>query len=400
MTAPKLDRRQVLKLEAAAMAALAGGMTHAGAGGKSRHRARQQRIEMGQGAVPVLRHRLQRDGGDQGQSRGRDPWRHQVGGQSRAQLREGLFPFQDHVRPRPPDQADAAQDQRQIRQERRVHAGVVGRSLRHHGGEIQGGAEKARARAASACSAPGNGRSGKAMPPEADEGRLPHQQHRSQCAPLHGLRGGRLHAHLRHRRADGLLRRHRGRRRLRAVGLEHGRDASDPVDPGDRSQAVGAACPRRRALDLRAPLVRPRRHRHGVQAADRPLSSSTPSPTTSSRPAGSTRISSPRIPCSSAARPTSATACARNIRCRRRRPARAKANDCHRHELRRVRRSSSPTTRWRKRPRCRACRSTGSRRWPSCTPTRRSRSPASGPWDSTSTPAASGATTSSTTSIC
>ena len=27
MTAPKLDRRQVLKLEAAAMAALAGGMT-------------------------------------------------------------------------------------------------------------------------------------------------------------------------------------------------------------------------------------------------------------------------------------------------------------------------------------------------------------------------------------
>ena len=30
--------------------------------------------------------------------------------------------------------------ERQIRQERRVHAGVVGRSLRRHGGEIQGGA--------------------------------------------------------------------------------------------------------------------------------------------------------------------------------------------------------------------------------------------------------------------
>ncbi len=34
-----------------------------------------------------------------------------------------------------------------------------------------------------------------------------------------------LHAHLRRRRADGLLRRHRSRRRLRAVGLQHGRDA-------------------------------------------------------------------------------------------------------------------------------------------------------------------------------
>jgi nitrate reductase NapA len=38
------------------------------------------------------------------------------------------------------------------------------------------------------------------------EGRLPLQQYRSQCAPLHGVRCGRLHAHIRHRRADGLLR--------------------------------------------------------------------------------------------------------------------------------------------------------------------------------------------------
>ena len=148
---------------------------------------------------------------------------------------------------------------------------------------------------------------------------------------------GRLHAHLRHRRADGLLRRHRGRRRVRAVGLEHGRDAPDPVDAGDRSPALRAACAGRRALDLRAPLVRSRRHRHGVQAADRPLSSSTPSPTTSSRPAASTRTSSPSIRCSSAARPTSATACARSIRCSRRRPARAKANDATDMTLRRVR---------------------------------------------------------------
>ena len=35
--------------------------------------------------------------------------------------------------------------------------------------------------------------------------RLPFQQSRSQCPPLHGVGRGRLHAHLRHGRADGLL---------------------------------------------------------------------------------------------------------------------------------------------------------------------------------------------------
>ena len=77
----------------------------------------------------------------------------------------------------------------------------------------------------------------------------------------------------------------------------------------------------------------------------------------------------------------------------------AKANDSDRHELRRIREVRRPTTRWRRRRRCRACRSTASRRWPSSMPIRRSRSSASGPWASTSTPAASGATISSTTSI-
>ena len=40
---------------------------------------------------------------------------------------------------------------------------------------------------------------------------LPLQQHRSQRAPLHGLGRAGLHAHVRHGRADGLLRRHRAR---------------------------------------------------------------------------------------------------------------------------------------------------------------------------------------------
>jgi nitrate reductase NapAB chaperone NapD len=82
---------------------------------------------------------------------------------------------------------------------------------------------------------------------QAVQGRLPHQQPRPQRAPLHGLGRGRLHAHLRHRRADGLLRRHRAGRRLRAVGLEHGRDAPDPVvahhrPPPDRQPTSRCTC--------------------------------------------------------------------------------------------------------------------------------------------------------------
>ena len=75
---------------------------------------------------------------------------------------------------------------------------------------------------------------------EADEGRLPLQQHRPQRAPLHGLRGAGVHAHVRRGRADGLLRRHRAGRRVRAVGLEHGGDAPDPVDARDRPAALRA----------------------------------------------------------------------------------------------------------------------------------------------------------------
>ena len=55
---------------------------------------------------------------------------------------------------------------------------------------------------------------------------LPLEQHRPQRAPLHGLGRDGVHAHLRHGRAHGVLRRYRGCGRLRAVGLEHGGDAS------------------------------------------------------------------------------------------------------------------------------------------------------------------------------
>ena len=63
---------------------------------------------MGQGALPLLRHRLRRHGRGQGRPGGRHPRRHPRRGQSRPQLRQGLLPLQDHVRRRPADHAAAA----------------------------------------------------------------------------------------------------------------------------------------------------------------------------------------------------------------------------------------------------------------------------------------------------
>ena len=105
---------------------------------------------------------------------------------------------------------------------------------------------------------------------QADARRLPLQQPRSQCAPLHGLGGVRVHAHLRHGRADGLLRRFRAGRRVRAVGLEHGGDASDPVDAADRSPAVSAPHVQGRgAVHVHQPQFRSRRYADRVQARHR-----------------------------------------------------------------------------------------------------------------------------------
>ena len=168
---------------------------------------------------------------------------------------------------------------------------------------------------------------------------------------------GRLHAHLRHRRADGLLRRYRGRRRVRAVGLEHGRDAPDPVDPGRPT----AGFPRRMSA----------------------------SPC--SRPSSIARSTSPTSAWCSSRRPTSIilNAIANHIiktgrvnkdfvaahtifkrgqtdigyGLRPEHPLQKKATGArqgqrrHRHELRRIRQVRLATTRWRRRPRCPACRS-------------------------------------------
>jgi Molybdopterin oxidoreductase len=54
------------------------------------------------------------------------------------------------------------------------------------------------------------------------------------------------------------------------VGLEHGRDAPDPVDPGDRLAALGAARADSHPVDLRAPHDEPVRRCHHVQAGHGP----------------------------------------------------------------------------------------------------------------------------------
>ena len=105
---------------------------------------------------------------------------------------------------------------------------------------------------------------------EALQGRVPLEQPRPERAPLHGLRGHRVHAQLRHGRADGLLRRLRARRRVRHVGLEHGRDAPGALDPDHRPAPAAPAREGRGALDLPAPRPRAGRPAHDLHAEHRP----------------------------------------------------------------------------------------------------------------------------------
>src|SRR4029078_12077094 len=70
-------------------------------------------------------------------------------------------------------------------------------------------------------------------------------------------------------RAEGGFRRLPGRRRIRAVGIEHGGDASDPLEPGHRppSERTARACGS--SVAIRACVVRTRRCRDRVHATDR-----------------------------------------------------------------------------------------------------------------------------------
>ena len=131
-------------------------------------------VKWSQGAVPLLRHRLRRDGGRQGQPRRRHARRPAGRGQPRPQLRQGLLPVQDHVRRGPPDDAAAAHEGRQVRQGRRVRSRVSwDTGLRRDGRAVQARAQG---------QGPDRGRHVRLRPvdrlgglrgAQADEGRLP-----------------------------------------------------------------------------------------------------------------------------------------------------------------------------------------------------------------------------------
>ena len=233
---------------------------------------------------------------------------------------------------------------------------------------------------------------------QADEGRLPLQQPRPPNA-RHCMASA-VTGFMRTfgiDEADGLLRRHRSRPTPSCCGAQHGRDAPHPVDPHHRPPPHQDRRAGARAVHLRASQLRAGRQRHDLRAADR---SGDPQlhlqPTSSSR-ARSTRSSSRPTSTSRSARPTSASACAPTTRSRRTpsstaipaptaSPRTTPATPAV--HLRRVQSSSRPTRSTTAKlsgvPGS-ACRSS-----PSCTPTRRRRSSASGPWASTSTPAAPG----------
>ena len=264
-----LSRRAFIKAQAAAAAAAAANVSLP-ASAQNLPAGPDIQLQWSKAPVPLLRHRLRRHGRRQGRKGRRHPRRHEGGGQPRPQLREGLFPVEDHVRRRPADPAAAPHEERAVRQGRRVPAGLVGSRLRRDGAAVQARAEGER---------PGRSRHVRlgAMDYfrglrrlEAHAGGLPHQQPRSERPPLHGLGGRRLHPNLRHGRADGLLRRLRARRRLRALGLEHGGDAPDPMEPGDRPPAVRPARADRDVVDLRAPLDRLVGRADHLQARHRP----------------------------------------------------------------------------------------------------------------------------------
>ena len=265
-----IGRRDFIRQTAAAAAGAVAGIPLPGSR-RRRPPSGDAGLKWSQGALPLLRHRLRRDGGGQGQPRGRHARRPAGRGQPRPQLRQGLLPLEDHVRRGPADDAAAAHEGRQVRQGRRVRAASPGTQAFDVMAEQFKRVLKEKGPTAVGMFGSGQwtvweGYAGlKLMKAGFRSNNLdPNARHCMASAAVG------LHAHLRHRRADGLLRRHRGRRRLRALGLEHGRDAPDPVDAGDRPAPERAERQGGGAVDLRAPLLRAGRHRAHLHAADRP----------------------------------------------------------------------------------------------------------------------------------
>ena len=225
---------------------------------------------MGQSRLPLLRSRLRdHDGHQQGADRFREG-RPEITRQSRAHLHQGLLQRQDPIRRGSPHEAAAPQEKRRVRQEREVYAGQLGRGFRCNDREVQGVLRGARTlQRLDLRIGPVHHRRG-LRGREVHEGRRAFEQHRPQCAALHGFGRGGLHSDLRDRRAARLLRRHRTDRRGGLLGRQHGGVPPDTVVARDGSQDQAQADADREPLDLQQPHQRHRRPRDDLRAADRP----------------------------------------------------------------------------------------------------------------------------------
>ncbi len=198
-----LDRREVMKLAAmSAATGLANSFAQRGAAAPLPPvpvKPEVPGVTLGQGAVPVLRHRLPRAGRREGRPRRGDRRRPAGRRQQGPALRQGLPRRRDPLRRGPPDAAAAPP-------RRRAGADRLGRGDRHrrppHHGDPAGFA-LLRQR-------PVDDPRGLRRP-EIHEGRPRQQPHRPQRPALHGVGGDRLPRHLRRRRAGRLLRRPRRR---------------------------------------------------------------------------------------------------------------------------------------------------------------------------------------------
>ena len=97
----KLTRREFIKSNAVAAAAGVAGMSVPGA--QALAQSTRRRHPLGQGRLPLLRHRLRRAGRHQGRSHRGDAGRSRRAGEQGPQLHQGLFPVEDTVRQGSPD---------------------------------------------------------------------------------------------------------------------------------------------------------------------------------------------------------------------------------------------------------------------------------------------------------
>ena len=161
-----ITRRDVIKAQAVAAAAAAAGLPVPALGAEPHHRRSAHRPALGQGALPLLRHRLLGDGGDQERAASSPPH-----GDVEAEVNRGLNCVKGYFLSKIMYGADRLttpllrKRDGEYDKDGDFEPDHLGRSLRHHGREVEGDPRTPRARRPSACSAPASGRSGRATPP-------------------------------------------------------------------------------------------------------------------------------------------------------------------------------------------------------------------------------------------